>query len=90
MLMAILPGVPELVLILLIIFITFGLGKLGTIGEMVARLRKRVTKQLDDADPSPIDITPEDELHDGEASSEPKPGKRKEPIEDADLDAVET
>ncbi|HLF85480.1 MAG TPA: twin-arginine translocase TatA/TatE family subunit [Nitrospiria bacterium] len=52
-------GMPELIIILVIILIIFGVGKLPQIGEGVGKAIKGFKKGMVEADA--IDITPKDE-----------------------------
>ncbi len=52
-------GMPELIIILVIILIIFGVGKLPQIGEGVGKAIKGFKKGMAEADA--IDITPKDE-----------------------------
>jgi Sec-independent protein translocase protein TatA len=86
--MTVLPGLPELVLLLLIVFITFGMGKLGAIGDVIVRMRRGFSANRlgDESDDTPIDITPDSERADARpAYDEPRPGTRRPPVEDAEL-----
>lgn len=78
----ILPNITEILLILLIVFITFGVGKLPSVSRAIGKLRAGAKKSIAD-DEAIIDITPETAP---KGSVKPRPGTRKEPIEDADIE----
>ena len=81
------PNITELLLIIIIVAIVFGIGKLGQFGSAAGKIGANFKKGLTD-DPkdtdAPIDITPKTTspftAHDG-----PKPGTRKEPVEEAEI-----
>jgi len=82
------PNITELILILIIIAIVFGFGKLTALGSSFGKLKNNFKKAIekDPDEDEPIDITPEH----GESNSRydgPKPGTRKEPVEEADIEA---
>jgi len=83
-------NLPEIVIILVIVVIVFGIGKVGRIGSHLGKAKKEFKKALDgeggDAAPEVIDITPEG---DEEPSHDPKPGTRRDPVEDAEIEAGE-
>ena len=80
-------SVAEIVLILIIIVIVFGVGKVTRIGPQLSKARKELKAGLDGADKPEevIDITPESE--DNVESYDPKPGTRVDPIEEAEIEA---
>lgn len=85
-------NLPEIVIILVIVVIVFGVGKVGNIGAQLGKAKKSFKKALDgemgadaiDRDEF-IDITPSDDEPD--ESHDPKPGTRKHPIEDAEVES---
>lgn len=83
------PNITELIIILIIISIVFGFGKLTSIGTKFSEIKDDLRKGLDsdsvDESDEAIDITPERESP-SPGYSGPKPGKRKHPIEDADIE----
>lgn len=83
------PNITELVVILIIIAIVFGFGKLSkfgtTFGKLKNNFKKGIEEDAEDED-TPIDITPGGEEKKSKFDG-PKPGTRKEPVEDADIEA---
>jgi sec-independent protein translocase protein TatA len=81
----------EILLILGIVVLVFGVGKVKNIGMALGRSGKEFKKALvaDDAeketsdDDEPIDITPESPAKD--TSNGPKPGTREQPIDEAEI-----
>ena len=86
-------NLPEIVIILVIVVIVFGVGKVGNIGAHLGRAKKSFKEGLDgeksadelESERDVIDITPKE--HEEDESYDPKPGTRKEPVEDAEVDA---
>lgn len=54
------PNLIEIVLIILIVMIVFGLGKLSDIGKALANMRVKYLEGRDGGDDQTIDITPDD------------------------------
>jgi len=81
-----LPNFTEIVLILFIVAIVFGVGKFGSLGHAAGKIKANFQKGHDaeNKDEDPIDITPSEadtrQEYDG-----PKPGTADQPIEDAEL-----
>ena len=80
---------PEILIVLAIVAIVFGFGKLNTIGKTVGKASKGfkdgIKVGLKSEENAPIDITPDaisSENHD------PKPGTKKQPIEDAEYETT--
>lgn len=87
-------SVPEILIILVIVVIVFGVGKVGKIGSQLGKAKKEFKKGLDgestkgeapDGQREVIDITPSDDSDDEDY--DPKPGTRREPVEDAELES---
>lgn len=76
------PTLSEFILILLIMVCIFGLGKLTSIAEKIGELRSQY-KRGAEGEP-PLDVTPGSQRK--LEPSQPKPGTRQEPIEDAQVD----
>lgn len=81
-------NLPEIIIILIIIAIVFGFGKVGRIGENLGKVKREFKKGYTDEEPRQvpgdvIDITPGAE---DDPSWDPKPGVRREPPEDAEID----
>jgi Sec-independent protein translocase protein TatA len=76
-------NVPEIVVIALILAIVFGLGKLGSIGKGIARLRLHFHKGLGE---DCIDITSQQSGSVAVGIGGPKPGARPQPVEDAHIE----
>ncbi|MBA2661955.1 MAG: twin-arginine translocase TatA/TatE family subunit [Bradymonadaceae bacterium] len=71
-------NLPELILILLITLLVFGVNKLPAIGKAVAHLRLKYTQGLaDNYIDSPI----------SQPANSTKPGTRPQPVEDAEYEA---
>lgn len=88
------PNVTEILLILAIVVLTFGVGKVKNIGAALGRSGKEFKNALDgDDEPDgdePIDITPapddaESPVAGAAPESDPKPGTKKQTIEDAEV-----
>ena len=78
------PHLTEIILIALIVFIVFGMGRLPRVANSIGRLRSDFKKGAQD--PKTIDITPEDKKR--PASAPPrKPGKINPGVEDANIDS---
>lgn len=83
-------NLPEIIIVLVIIAIVFGFGKVGKIGANLGRAKKEFQRGLEDDAPKVsgerevIDITPGEETG---PSWDPKPGAREQAIEDAEIDA---
>ncbi len=82
------PHVMEIVLILAIVVLVFGVGKVKNIGAALGRSGKEFKKALEGdeekkGDDEPIDITPEGDSE--SPSHDPKPGARKQPVDDAEI-----
>lgn len=79
---------PEILIVLAIVAIVFGFGKLNTIGKSVGKAGKDFKDGLKEGmstkEDGPIDITPEALA--SETPSDPKPGTRKQPVEDAEYE----
>lgn len=76
------PTLSEIILILVIVICIFGLGKLGDMSEAIGEMRaKRKGLPGEDA----VDITPDEERA-ARRSSEPKPGRREQPVDEADIE----
>jgi len=83
-------NIPEIIIILVIIAIVFGFGKIGRVGENLGKVKREFKKGYTDEKPREvaddrevIDITPGSEE---DPSWDPKPGARPEPVEDAEID----
>jgi sec-independent protein translocase protein TatA len=63
-------GIPELIIILVIVLVIFGANKLPEIGSGMGRAIKNFKKATNE--PEEIDVTPEDEKKDEEKSEEKK------------------
>jgi sec-independent protein translocase protein TatA len=63
-------GIPELIIILVIVLVIFGANKLPEIGSGMGRAIKNFKKATNE--PEEIDVTPEDEKKDEENSEEKK------------------
>jgi len=61
-------GIPELVIILIIILIIFGTGKLPEIGGALGKGIRNFKKATKDS-PEEIDVTPKNEAGDGDSNS---------------------
>lgn len=84
-------SLPEILIILVIVVIVFGVGKVGNIGSHLGRAKKEFKAGLDgqaalDGESGVIDITPSDE--EVEPSFDPKPGTRRDPVEDAEIEGA--
>ena len=83
-------NLPEIIIVLVIIAIVFGFGKVGKIGANLGRAKKEFQSGFaDDAskiggEREVIDITPGEETG---PSWDPKPGAREQAIDDAEIDA---
>lgn len=81
-------SLPEIVIIVVIIFIVFGIGRVQQIGSEFVRAKKELKAGYEGkgGGREVIDITP------GQAGDEPnydpKPGTRRDPIEDAEVDGA--
>ncbi len=80
------PNFGEIVLILIIIGIVFGFGKVASLGSNLRKAKDDFLKGIEGPAEQPqpaIDITPE-----GKAGvpAEPKPGTKKQPIEEAHIE----
>ena len=81
---------PEILLILAIVVIVFGVGKVSRIGSQLGKAKSEFKKGLagdGTAERKVIDITPESE--DPMASYGPKPGTRVQPVEDAEIETAD-
>lgn len=58
------PNLIEIFLIILIVMIVFGLGKLSDIGKTIGEMRARYLEGRKGGDDDAIDITPRDERSD--------------------------
>jgi sec-independent protein translocase protein TatA len=80
------PNVMEILLIVAIVVLVFGVGKVKNIGMALGRSGKEFKKALE-GDEAPkdeaIDITPD--ASESARSDAPKPGTRQQPIEDAEI-----
>lgn len=79
----------EILLILAIVVLVFGVGKVKNIGAALGRSGKEFKKALDGepeetTEGQPIDITPKGD-QDEVVSPDPKPGTRKQPIDEAEV-----
>jgi sec-independent protein translocase protein TatA len=63
-------GIPELIIILVIVLVIFGANKLPEIGSGMGRAIKNFKKATNE--PEEIDVTPEDEKKEEENSEEKK------------------
>jgi sec-independent protein translocase protein TatA len=90
-------NLPEIIIILVIVMIVFGLGKLGNVGAHLESAKKGFREGLEGEEPDEtsepeettggrdvIDITPHDEE---DRDWNPKPGTRRDPVEDAEIEA---
>jgi len=79
---------PEIVIIVVIIFIVFGVGRVQQIGSELVRAKKELKSGYDGTDgrQDVIDITPG--VDSNEPSYDPKPGTRRDPIEDAEVEGA--
>lgn len=83
---AFIPSGPELVVLLLIVFITISMGKLPAVGRVIAGWRKGL---MEETPRPPLDITPGPEAGVEGATARqpgPKPGTARQPVEDAEID----
>lgn len=76
-------NLPEIVVVALVLAIVFGLGKLGSIGKGVARLRLHFHKGLGE---DYIDITSQQSGGRPVGVSGPKPGTGPQSVEDAHIE----
>lgn len=76
-------NVTEIVLIIVIVIIVFGMGKLPSIATRIGRMRSEFNKGLE-GESQTIDITPSERS--ATSGKERKPGKFNSPIEDASVD----
>jgi len=76
-------NVTEIVLIIVIVIIVFGMGKLPSIATRIGRMRSEFNKGLE-GESQTIDITPSGRP--AKPEKERKPGKFNSPIEDASVD----
>lgn len=65
-------GIPELVIILVVVLIIFGPGKLPALGSGVGNALRNFRKAVNQ--PDAIDVTPGDESHEPHAGHEGRPG----------------
>ena len=86
------PNAMEIILILVIVVLVFGVGKVKNFGMALGRSGKEFKKALDgdeknaaSDDDEPIDITPGPHADGGDNEGDPKPGTRKQPIDDAEI-----
>lgn len=85
------PNLPEIVVILVVIALVFGFGRIAKVGSHLSRSREEFLRGLGSGEPDGeaegpdvIDITPDGPG--ATVSASPKPGARVQPIEDAELD----
>lgn len=81
-------NLPEIIVILIVLVIVFGMGKLGDIGKAVARLRLQFNKGLHE---NYIDITAHQSgkgaaVNRSGSVSGPRPGTAPQPVEDAHIE----
>ncbi|MEC9443030.1 MAG: twin-arginine translocase TatA/TatE family subunit [Myxococcota bacterium] len=77
-----LPNLAELVIILLIIFVIFGMGKLPSIASRIGRLRSQFKRGLESDET--VDITPEKSVN--KTPPGRKPGKFEATIDEAKVE----
>ncbi len=78
------PNLLEIIVILIIVAIVFGFGKLSKISATAAKIKTNFREGLEtEKDEEPIDITPRDS--DDSAKSGHKPGTKSQPVEEAEL-----
>jgi len=81
------PSVVEIVLLLVIIVLVFGLGKLNTLGKTAGKIKEEFKEGLATGDPRvkppAVKLDPEDNEP---AFSGPKPGTRTPGMEDAEIE----
>lgn len=76
----------EIILIILIVVIVFGVGKLPNIAAQLGRMRSEFKKGLEgEGEDAPIDITPRGEE---KKPAGRKPGKFDADVEDADVEST--
>lgn len=81
-----LPNIGEIILILIILALVFGVGKLGNLSAAARQIKNNYQKGLEEADrKEPIDITPRDGS-DPAVDQSPKPGTRHPGVQDAEID----
>lgn len=83
-------NLPEIIIILVIVVIVFGVGKVSTIGSHLGRAKSEFKKGLAGeakagAARDVIDITPGGDEDD--EGYDPKPGTRVDPVEDAEIES---
>ncbi len=78
-----LANLTEIVLVVIIILVVFGVGKLPSIATYLGRIRAQFKRGLEEEEP--IDITP-DEQKRGGAPPTRKPGRFDTSAEDAQID----
>lgn len=77
-------SLPEIILVLVIILLVFGTGKLGSIGQTVARIRLNFNKGLGQ---DVVDITAmQSQGPARRGDGQPRPGTRSPGIDDAEID----
>ncbi|MEZ4462609.1 MAG: hypothetical protein R3E66_23365 [bacterium] len=77
------PNIGEIIIILIILGIVFGVGQLGSFGSSAKTIKDNFKKGLEKGDNDPIDITPRSEES---APSGPKPGTQHPGVEDAEIE----
>ncbi|MFU8805896.1 MAG: twin-arginine translocase TatA/TatE family subunit [Bradymonadaceae bacterium] len=80
-------NLPEIIVVIIILVLVFGLGKLGAIGKGVARIRMHFQKELAR---DYVDITTQQPSRggqkEGQKAAGPKPGSRSQPLEEAEIE----
>jgi Sec-independent protein translocase protein TatA len=80
------PNISEIILILIILALVFGIGKLGNLSAAARQVKNNFQKGLDGGDrDEPIDITPRDEAEPAKSST-PKPGTKHPGVQDAEIE----
>lgn len=75
---------PEIIIILAILAVVFGLGSLAQFGKSAGKIPKEFKKGLAGPPKDPIDITPEEANK--SVSIDPKPGTKSQRVEDAEIE----
>ena len=63
------PNLIEIILIILIVVIVFGLGKLSDLGKALGEMRAKYLEGREDGEDQTIDITPQEESADATTAS---------------------
>lgn len=80
------PNISEIILILIILALVFGIGKLGNLSAAARQVKTNFQKGLDGGErDEPIDITPRDSDEPSTKPS-PKPGTKHPGVQDAEIE----